>query len=103
VGMKPIRLALSAAGLLALAACVPLPPPDAVVVAVRPPAYQVEVMSAAPGPDYFWIRGYWAWGGSAYAWVPGRWERRPHPRAVWVEGRWRSTRRGWYWQPGHWR
>jgi len=94
---------LLAAGLLALAACVPLAPPGAVVVAVRPPARRVEVVPVAPGPGYFWVAGYWGWGGSAYFWVPGRWEVGPHPRAAWVPGHWRSVRRGWYWVPGHWR
>ncbi len=91
------------AGLLALAGCVPLPPPGVMIVAVRPPAYRYEVVSVAPGPDYFWITGYWAWGGAEYYWVPGHWEPRPHPRAVWVPGRWRGVRHGWYWAPGHWR
>jgi hypothetical protein len=88
--MNAKRLVL-VAGLVGLAGCVPLPPPGAVVVAV------------APGPGFFWIGGYWAWGGSEYYWVPGRWEAVPHPRAVWVPGRWRGARRGWYWVPGHWR
>jgi len=100
--MKPIRL-LWLAGLVGLAACAPLPPPGAVVVEARPPAYRVEVIPVAPGPGYFWIRGYWGWGAGAYYWVPGRWEMRPRPRAVWVPGRWRAVRRGWYWVPGHWR
>ena len=100
--MNTKRLALIA-GLILLAGCVPMAPPDAVVVAVRPPAYREEMVPLSPGPGYFWIRGYWGWGGSAYNWVPGRWEARPHPRAVWVAGHWRSVRRGWYWVPGHWR
>jgi hypothetical protein len=100
--MKSLRLVLLA-GLLSLAACVPLPPRGVVVVAVRPPAYRVEAVPVAPGAGYFWIAGYWAWGGAEYYWVPGRWELVPRPRAVWVPGHWRAVRGGWYWVPGHWR
>ncbi len=100
--MRPIRVVLFAA-LLAAAACVPLAPEGAVFVRLGPPVYPVEVVPVAPGPGYVWIRGYWAWGGAAYYWVPGRWEARPRPYAVWVEGRWRREHRGWYWAPGRWR
>jgi len=97
------RLALSA-GLVGLAACAPLPPPGAVFVAVAPPGYyRTEVVGVAPGPAYFYIRGYWDWGGNAYVWVPGRWAQRPYPRAVWVAPRWRRARGGWYREEGHWR
>ena len=95
------RIALSAS-LVALAACYG-PPSDAVYVSALPPTYQAEVVGVAPGPGYFWIGGFWEWGGAEYRWVPGRWAVRPHPRAVWVAGGWRSARRGWYWRPGHWR
>ena len=100
--MRTIKRIALAAGLVALAGCYG-PPAGAVYVRERPPAYREEVVGVAPGPGYFWIRGYWQWGGAAYQWVPGRWEMRPRPNAVWVEGRWRSAHRGWYWMPGHWR
>jgi hypothetical protein len=100
--MRFARVAL-ASGLVALAACVPMAPPGVYVVAVRPPAYRREVMGRAPGPDYVFIRGYWTWGGAAYRWVPGHWDRRPYARARWEPGHWRHARRGWYWAPGRWR
>jgi len=100
--MRTIKRIALAAGLVALAGCYG-PPAGAVYVREGPPAYREEVVGVAPGPGYFWIRGYWQWGGAAYQWVPGRWEMRPRPNAVWVEGRWRSAHRGWYWMPGHWR
>ena len=97
------RLALSA-GLVGLVACAPLPPPGVEYVAVAPPRYyRTEVVGVAPGPEFFYVRGHWGWGGNAYVWAPGRWERRPRPRAVWVEGRWRHARGGWYREQGHWR
>ena len=100
--MKTIKRIALSAGLVALAACYG-PPPGAVYVAARPPLYREEVVGVAPGQAYFWIAGYWEWGGAEYRWVPGRWAVRPYPRAVWVPGRWRGARRGWYWVPGHWR
>ncbi len=96
------RIALSAS-FVALAACYPPPPPGAVYVRVRPPVYREEVVGVAPGPGYFWVAGFWEWGGAEYRWVHGRWVARPYPRAVWVRGHWRSTSSGWYWIPGHWR
>jgi len=96
------RLALAVA-LVALAACYYGPPSGAVIVGARPPAYRVEVVGVAPGPEFVWVGGYWAWGGAEYTWVPGRWVARPYARAAWVPGRWRSARHGWFWEPGHWR
>jgi len=99
------RLALAALLLSSVAACVPLPPPGETAVWVRigPPEPRREVIVEQPGPEYFWIAGYYRWDGGVYAWVPGRWERRPRERAVWVSGRWYHERRGWYWVEGHWR
>jgi hypothetical protein len=96
-----IRLAGGAA-LVALAACVPLPPAGAVFVRVGPPPYREEVIGVAPGPGFVWVRGYWQWGGSAYAWVPGRWVRPPYRHARWQAGHWRHRREGWYWVAGRW-
>jgi hypothetical protein len=96
------RIALSAS-FVGLAACYGPPPEGAVIVASRPPAYREEVVGVAPGPSFFWVAGFWEWGGAEYRWVPGRWVTRPYARAVWVRGRWHSTRRGWFWTPGHWR
>jgi hypothetical protein len=100
------RMCLAAAAAFAAslaASCVVAPPRGAVFVRIPPPAAVVEVRGSAPGPDFVWIAGYHAWRGGAYVWVPGRWDRGPHPRAVWVEGRWRHHRDGWYWVEGHWR
>ena len=74
-----------------------------VYVNIAPPASQVEVKVAAPGPAYVWTPGYYAWRGGAYVWVGGDWLLPPRPHAVWVVGRWRSGPHGWYWRPGHWK
>ncbi len=100
-----IRTLMLGAAVAALAACVPLAPPDAVFISARfgPPPPRYEVVGYAPGPDFIWIRGYWDWEGVNYVWVPGRWERRPYPQAMWVPDRWRRSSQGWYRETGHWR
>jgi hypothetical protein len=70
---------------------------------VPPPAVRVEAFGPAPGPGYVWINGYWGWGGSAYAWVPGRYVRPPRARAVWVAPRWESRGGRYRFHEGRWR
>jgi WXXGXW repeat (2 copies) len=92
---------LLSATLAAAPACAPR---SRVYVRVGPPAPIIETRVVAPGPGFVWIPGYHRWTGSAYLWVPGRWDRPPRARAVWVPGRWvHSGRRGWYFAEGHWR
>ena len=86
----------------------PAPGPDAAVVTdvpppgEVPPAPQVEVIGVAPGPDYVWVGGAWAWHGR-WVWAPGRWAIGPHPHAIWVGGHWIHRRHGWVWVRGYWR
>lgn len=121
------RLRLSTFGLaFLLSGCLVDPPPGQVVVIRRPPPARVEVITARPGPDFVWIRGYWTWSGSDYEWVDGRWDRPVRPdgdearpdegqarehgnphgagrrRAKWKDGHWRHYRGGWVWEPGGW-
>lgn len=51
------------------------PPPAPRVVRVRP---------AAPGPDFFWVEGYWYPVGNHYKWHDGYWTRPPYAGAHWV-------------------
>ena len=103
------RFLRSASAVLLLSATVGVAPACAasrsrVYVRVGPPAPIVETRIVAPGPGYVWIPGYHRWSGSAYLWMPGRWDRPPRARAVWVPGRWvHAGRRGWYFAEGHWR
>ena len=76
---------------------------DGGYVTVAPPAPLVEVEGTAPGPDYLWIHGYHRWGGSAYSWTPGHWERRPREGAVWVDGTWEHSDQGYRYRRGYWR
>lgn len=101
-----VRPALAGGALLFAAACVggyESASVGVVWVSSAPPPPRYEVVTVAPGPEYFWISGYWVWTGGVYDWHPGYWERRPHPRARYERGRWRHDRRGWYWVEGRWK
>jgi hypothetical protein len=70
---------------------------------VGPPRTIVEVRPTRPSAAHVWIGGYHRWNGTAYVWVPGRWEIGPRPAAVWVSGHWAKSPEGWYWVEGYWR
>jgi WXXGXW repeat (2 copies) len=106
--MTASRFWRTTAGMLILLATVWVSPACAsprgrIYVRVGPPFPIVETPIVAPGPGYFWVPGFHTWTGSVYAWVPGRWDRPPRPRAIWVPGRWVHERRGWYFVEGRWR
>ncbi len=72
-----------------------------VVVTEAPPADRAEGAGVAPGPDYAWVPGHWAWH-DRWVWDRGYWMLRPRPGAVWQPGHWDKDARGWVWVPGHW-
>ena len=74
-----------------------------IVVKVRPPVSVHERRTLRPSREHIWIGGYHRWNETGYHWVPGHWERRPHPRAVWVPSRWQRRHDGWVFIEGHWR
>lgn len=74
---------------------------EVVIVKEQPPVAKVEVVPNRPSNDVFWVAGYWQWEGR-WVWVPGHWERPPHPTAVWVPGHWGWRPYGWVWVPGRW-
>ena len=74
-----------------------------VVVQQAPPSAPVEVVAAAPGPDYVWVDGEYDWNGVTWVWVGGHWGYPPHPHAVWVGGRRWHDGYGWHYQAGYWR
>jgi len=74
-----------------------------VVIRVGPPAPIVEARGIAPERGFVWIGGYHRWDGAGYVWVPGRWERPPHPGAVWVAHHWVHRHGEWILIEGHWR
>jgi len=71
------------------------------LIAVAPPAPQVEVVGVAPFPGAFWIGGYWRWTGERHEWVRGRWEA-PREGYRWVPHTWVHERGGWRLAEGHW-
>ena len=74
-----------------------------VYVQVGPPAPIVEHRPVAPGREFVWVDGYHRWDGHGYVWVPGRWDRPPHPHMHWVAHRWEHRHGGWVMVEGHWR
>lgn len=74
-----------------------------VYISREPPIERVEVIPEAPGVGFVWLKGYWAWRGAEFEWVPGRWEHPAEGRKVWVAHHWEHDRNGWYLVEGHWR
>jgi hypothetical protein len=74
-----------------------------VVVKIAPPHAIVERRGPAPEAGFVWIDGYHKWDGRAYVWVPGRWERPPHPRDRWVAHKWVKRNGGWVLVEGRWK
>lgn len=66
-----------------------------VAVGIRigaPPPPRVVVRPVAPGPDYFWVDGYWYPVSGRYVWHRGYWTRPPYGGAVWVGPRYEGHR-----------
>jgi len=73
-----------------------------VSVNFAPPPLPVYAQPIAPGPDYMWIPGYWAWNGVGYYWVPGTWVLAPYVGALWTPGWWGWGGSAYLWHPGYW-
>jgi hypothetical protein len=56
----------------------------------------------APGDDYAWTPGYWAWGPAGYYWVPGVWVEPPYVGALWTPGYWGFYGGRYLFYPGYW-
>ena len=67
-----------------------------------PPPLPDYAQPAAPGDDYLWTPGYWAWGPYGYYWVPGVWVEPPYIGALWTPGYWGFYSSRYMWYPGHW-
>jgi hypothetical protein len=74
-----------------------------IVVRVRPPEPIHEHYGPPPHEGYVWVSGYHNWDGNRYVWVPGRWDRPPHPHARWEGHHWVRRNGGWVLVEGHWR
>jgi WXXGXW repeat (2 copies) len=99
------ELALKKIAMAALLAFMMLPAASfaQVVIRIAPPAPIVEHPGPPPSRDFVWIAGYHRWDGGRYVWVPGRWERPPHPHAHWVAAHWAHRHGGWVLIEGRWR
>ena len=71
------------------------------VVTVAPPPPQVEVISVSPGPDFFWIAGFWVWEGGRHVWHPGHWEHN-RPGYHWTPNTWHRDGDHWRHEEGRW-
>src|SRR5690349_2866318 len=56
-------------------------------IGAPPPPRVIRARPRAPGPDYFWVDGYWYPVGNRYKWHDGYWSRPPYAGAVWVRPR----------------
>src|SRR2546427_7329129 len=52
-----------------------------------PPPQRVMVVPRSPGPEFFWVEGYWYPVGNHYKWHDGYWTRPPYPSARWIAPR----------------
>ena len=75
---------------------------DSIVVQSEPPPLREEVITVSPGPDFFWVGGYWYWR-NGWVWIGGHWDHRPRPGAIWVAPVWEHHPHGWIYSHGHWR
>jgi len=75
-----------------------------VSINIAPPALPVYVQPVAPGPDYIWTPGYWAWDPDVgdYYWVPGTWVLSPTPGFLWTPGYWGWVSGAYLWHAGYW-
>jgi hypothetical protein len=56
----------------------------------------------APGDDYLWTPGYWAWSPGGYYWVPGVWVQAPYEGALWTPGYWGFWNNRYQFYGGYW-
>jgi hypothetical protein len=71
-------------------------------VAEAPPEPLIEIVPAAPGDDFVWVNGYYAWNGTRYVWVRGHWAIRPRVGWVWVRSGWVYVDGRYHFVAGHW-
>ncbi|HEY4087929.1 MAG TPA: YXWGXW repeat-containing protein [Bryobacteraceae bacterium] len=79
-------------------------PPDseAIQTSEAPPPLPEYEQPMAPGPDYYWTPGYWAWGPGGYYWVPGDWVEAPWVGAVWTPPYWGFDNGYYLFHSGYW-
>ena len=86
------------------------PPPDEdnasydqpVEASQAPPPLPDYDQPPAPGDDYVWTPGYWAYASSGYYWVPGAWVLAPYVGALWTPPWWGFDNGVYLWHAGYW-
>jgi hypothetical protein len=63
-----------------------------------PPPRVVRTLPRRPGPEFYWIDGYWYPAGNHYRWHDGYWTRPPYQGARWIGPRYN----GGQFYVGHW-
>jgi len=67
-----------------------------------PPPLPDYEQPPAPGDDYVWTPGYWAYGDGGYYWVPGAWVLAPYVGALWTPPWWGWADGHYLWHAGYW-
>lgn len=76
--------------------------PQIVYLPAPPASIDNGPSSPAPGPNYFWIPGYWLYGSSGnYVWHAGHWHA-CHNNWVWIPARYVWTPSGYVYRAGYW-
>jgi hypothetical protein len=71
-------------------------------IGAPPPPRVIVERPVSPGPDYFWIDGYWYPVNGRYVWHRGYWTRPPYAGARWIAPRHDGERfYGGYWDGDH--
>jgi hypothetical protein len=55
-----------------------------ITIGAPPPPRVVAVRPVSPGPEFFWVDGYWYPVSGHYRWHKGYWTRPPYAGARWV-------------------
>jgi hypothetical protein len=97
-----IRTLLFTFVLLAISAASSAQVGISVSIRIAPPELPVYDQPIAPGDDYIWTPGYWAYGDGDYYWVPGTWVMAPEVGYLWTPGYWGGDNDDYVFHEGYW-
>jgi hypothetical protein len=75
---------LVAAMLLVFAPGAPAQVAIGIEIGAPPPPRVLHIRPVNPGPEFFWVDGYWYPVGRHYRWHEGYWTRPPYEGARWI-------------------
>lgn len=67
-----------------------------------PTSQPYETVPPRPSNNSVWLAGHYAFNGSSYDWVPGRWEIPPAGATRWMPPAWQPQGTGYVYVRGHW-